>query len=83
MVRLLKDYDMSVLYHPCKANVVVDALSHMTMGRVSRVEEEKKDLLKDVHKLARLEVRLEDSPNSGFIVHHNCESALVVEVKSK
>ena len=39
--------------------------------------------MKDVHRLARLGVRLEDSPNGGFMVHHNSESSLVVEVKSK
>ena len=27
---LLKDYDMSVFYHPVKANVVADTLSRMT-----------------------------------------------------
>ena len=46
---MLKNYDMSVLYHPGKANVVVNALSRMTMGTVSHVEEGKKDLLKYVH----------------------------------
>ena len=39
--------------------------------------------MKDVHMLARLGVRLEDSPNGGFMVHHNFESSLVVEVNSK
>ena len=34
---LLKDYDMSVLYNPEKANFVVDSVSHMTMGSVSHV----------------------------------------------
>ena len=33
--------------------------------------------------LARLGVRLEDSLNDGFTVHHNSESSLVVEVKPK
>ena len=28
-------------------------------------------------------MRLEDSPDGGFMVHHNSESSLVVEVKSK
>ena len=38
-IELLKDYDdMSVLYHPDKSNVVVDALSRMTMGSVSNLE---------------------------------------------
>ena len=39
--------------------------------------------MKDIHRLACLGVRLEDSPNGGFVVHHNSDSSLVVEVKSK
>ena len=62
---------MSFLYHLHKANVIGDALSHMTMGSVSPIEEAKKDLVKNVHRLARMGVRLEDSPNSGFMVYHN------------
>ncbi|KAH0680946.1 hypothetical protein KY285_021901 [Solanum tuberosum] len=58
---LLKDYDMSVLYHPDKANVVVDALSILSMGSVDHVEDEKKELVRDVHRLARLGVLLVDS----------------------
>ena len=54
-LELLKDYDMNVLYHPCKSNVVADALSCMTLGSVSHVEKDKKDLVKDVHRLTRLE----------------------------
>ena len=78
-----KDYNITVLYHPGKDNLVADALSRMTMGSVSHIEKDKKDLVRDVHRLARLDMRLEDSPNSGFMVHHNSESSLVVEMKSK
>ena len=28
---LLKDYDISILYHPSKANVVIDALNRLSM----------------------------------------------------
>ena len=38
MVELLKDYYMSVLYHPSKASVVVDALIPTTISSVSYVE---------------------------------------------
>ena len=82
-IELLKDYDMNVLYHPNKANVVVHALSRMTMGSVLHLDKDKKDLSREVHRLATLGVRLEISSNEGDIVHHNSESSLVAEVKSK
>ena len=69
---------MSVLYHPGKANAIVDALSHMNMGSVSHIEEGKKDLQKDVHRLARLGVQFEDFRNFCFMVHNNSDSSLVL-----
>ena len=47
---------MSIIYHPCKANVVVDALSRLSMGGTTHLEEENKELSKEVHRLARLGV---------------------------
>ena len=47
-LELLKDYDMSILYRPGKANVVADALSRMTMSSVSHTDKAKKDLVRDV-----------------------------------
>ena len=55
---MLKHYDIFVLYHPSKANVLADDLSHMTMGSVSHIEEANKDLVRDVHRLSRLGLRL-------------------------
>ena len=43
---------MSVHYYPGKENVVVDALSRLSMGSVSYVNEKIKELVKDVHRLA-------------------------------
>ena len=74
---------LSVLYHPGNANKVVDALNRMTIGSVPHVDEYKKDLVKDVHRLVRLGVRLEIFLNVGFMVNYNSESSLVVKVKSK
>ena len=71
---------MSFLNHAVKANVVLDALRRMTIGSVSDVEEAMKYLVKDVHRLARLGVRFDYYPNGGFMVHHNSESSLVVEL---
>ena len=63
-----KDYDMSVYYHPWKANVVANALSRLSMGSVSHVEEKIKELVNDVHRLARLGVRLMRIYDNGVTV---------------
>ena len=39
--------------------------------------------MKDVHRLARLGIQLEGSPNGNFVVHNNSNLSLVVEVKFK
>ncbi|WMV30001.1 hypothetical protein MTR67_023386, partial [Solanum verrucosum] len=65
-LELLKDYDMSVLYHPNKANVVADALSRLSIGRVAHIQEEKKEVVRDVHRLARLGVELVDSTKEAL-----------------
>ena len=59
---------MSILYHPGKANVVVDALSRLSTRSTTHVKEEKRELDKDVHRLARLRVRLMDTTERGIQV---------------
>lgn len=53
---LLKNYDMSVLYHSGKDNVVVDDLSRLCIGSVSHEEQSESNLVKDFHRLAHLGV---------------------------
>ena len=64
---------MIVLYHADKANVVAETLSRSSTGSVSHVEDFKRNLVRDVHMLARLVVRIEDSHIGGVVVHHNSE----------
>ena len=47
VARVLKDYDMSGLFHPGKANIVADALSCMTMCSVSHIDKAKIDLISE------------------------------------
>ena len=53
------------------------------MGSVAHVEEERKELVKDVQGLALLGVRLISISDNGVTVQIGAESSLVVEVKEK
>ena len=57
--------------------MVVDALSRLSMGSNTRVEEEKRELAKDVHIHACIGVRLMDSTKGGIVVINGVESSLV------
>ncbi|WMV38063.1 hypothetical protein MTR67_031448 [Solanum verrucosum] len=81
-LELLKDYDMSILYHPGKANVLADALSRLSMESVSNVEVDKKELVRHVHRLARLGVRLIDSTKGGVMVYSGSKSSFVTDLKA-
>ena len=56
---------MSVHYHLYKANVVADALGRLSMGSVSHINNEKKQLVKNADHLSKLGVRLLDTPSGG------------------
>ena len=74
---------MSVLYHTAKANVMADALSRLSMGSISHVEDSKKKMAQEIHQLARLGVRLVDSLEGGVCIHSSSQSSLVSKVKEK
>ena len=74
---------MSVQYHPGKVNVVAYALSKLSMGSAAYVEEEKNELVNDVHRLARLGFRLMSISDNGVTVQNGAESSFEVEIKEK
>ncbi|XP_069152818.1 uncharacterized protein [Solanum lycopersicum] len=53
-LELLKDYEMNIHYHPGRDNIVVDALSCMSMESTTHIENEKKELVKYVYGQAGL-----------------------------
>ena len=75
---MLKDYNMNVYYQQGKANVVVDALSRMIIRSTTHVEDGKKDLVKYIHRLVRLGVRLVYSTSWGVLVNPSSESSFIV-----
>ena len=74
---------MDILYHPGKANVVADALSRRSMGSLSYLGVEKRELARELHQLASLGVKLLEAEDSGVTIQDTVVSSLVVEVKSQ
>ncbi|WMV46373.1 hypothetical protein MTR67_039758, partial [Solanum verrucosum] len=63
---------------------VIAYASRQLKWRIPLVDyDKKKELVCDVHRLARLGVQLVDSPKGGFTVHNSSELSFVVDVKSK
>ena len=80
-LELLKDYDVDILYHPGKANVVADALSRKSMGSLTDVQPERRDMVQEIQQLSSLGVRLANSEDSGVSIREVAESSIIDEVK--
>ncbi|XP_055801985.1 uncharacterized protein LOC129871127 [Solanum dulcamara] len=65
------------------SNVVADALSRKSMGILTDVPLDKKELVREVHQLASLGVRLADSGDAGISIREVVESSLMEEVKRR
>ena len=65
---------MSILNHPCKANVVADALRRLSMESTNHVKDEMMELAKDVNKLECLEFKLMDFTEGEIMVTNGDES---------
>ncbi|WMV09384.1 hypothetical protein MTR67_002769 [Solanum verrucosum] len=64
-------------------NVVADALSRLSMGSVAHIDDDKKELVREVHRLAHLGVQLMDSTKCGIMVQNDSESSIICVVKAK
>ncbi|WMV29602.1 hypothetical protein MTR67_022987 [Solanum verrucosum] len=69
-------------HHLCFKAIEGD-LSRSSMGSVAHVEDDKKELVRDVHRLTQLGGHLVDSNEGGVIVHNGSKSSFVSYVKAK
>ena len=61
---------------------MADVHSRVSMGSVAHVGEGKKWLVNEVHKMARMDVRLVISVDSSMLVQNGSESLLIVSGKT-
>lgn len=76
----MKDYDLTILYHPGKANMVADPFSRKDsgIGSLAAIQVEDRPLAKDVQRLANGLVRLQISDDGGVLACVKAHSSLMV-----
>ena len=85
MLKLLKDYDMTILYHPGKANVVANALSRkaISMGSLAMLQVNEHPLARDVQSLAKSFVRLDISEPRKVLAYMEAISSLLEQIRAQ
>ena len=85
LLELLKDYDITILYHPGKANVVADALSRkaVSMGSLAYIPVGKRPLAVDVQAFANRFVRLDISEPSRVLASVASRSSLYDRIRER
>ena len=61
--------------------MVVDDLSRFSLDNTTHLVEEKKELVKDVHRLTRLGIQLMDFIDRGIVVTRVAKSSFLSQVK--
>ena len=84
-MELLKDYDITILYHPGKANVIADALSRKagSMGCLTHLQVSRHPLGREVHTLANEFMRLEVLEKGGLLACVEARSFFLDKIKEK
>lgn len=84
-LELLKDYDMTVLYHPGKANVVADALSRkaVSMSSLSMLKVDERPLARDIQSLANSFVILDISEPRKVLAYMDARSSLLEQIRAQ
>ena len=80
-LELLKDYDCMILYHPRKANIVLDALSRKCIGSLSHIAKLRRSIIKEILKLELSRTWFKVRKPYLFLVHVELRLSLVKHIK--
>ena len=84
-MKLLKNYDVTIQYHPCKANVVADSLSRkvVSMCILAYLSLSKRPLGKEIQALESIFVKLGISKRGGVLASIEVKSLFMEDIKAK
>ncbi|WMV24152.1 hypothetical protein MTR67_017537 [Solanum verrucosum] len=84
-MELLKDYDVTIQYHPGKANVVADALSRkaMSIGNLAFLGVSKRLLAREIQTLESMFMQLGISEKGGVLASIEVRATFIEEIKAK
>ena len=84
-MELLKDYDVTILYHPGKANIVADALSRKAgnMRSLAHLQVSRRPLSREIQTLANDFMRLKVNEKGGFLSSVEARSSFLDKIKGK
>ncbi|XP_059310091.1 uncharacterized protein LOC132061264 [Lycium ferocissimum] len=82
-LELLNDYDLKILYHPGKANMVANPLSRKSMGTLAYLLVHGMPMGKEIRRLASLGVRLDETEDGELVGITPSRSDIVESIKSK
>ena len=81
-MELLKDYDCTIIYYLGKANVIVDTLSHKSIGSSAYIVEMRRWLIYEIHILEVNGEKLEIKDPRVLIAYLKIWSILVDQIKN-
>lgn len=84
-MKLLKDYDITILYHLGQANVIADALSKKveSMGNLACLAVTKRLLANEMHSLANGFMQLDISQRGGLLTNVEARFTFLDQIKAK
>ena len=84
-MELLKNYDITILHHPRRANVVADAVSRKagSMGSLAHLQVSRCPLAREVQTLANDFMRLEVLEKGGFLACVQARSSFLDKIKGR